>query len=523
LPWFWLAYKCLGRITKIVLKTHNTEAAPDGWLLALDIGTSSSRAALVGLDGGMVGPVHRYYTPAYPRTGWVVFDPEEWWMAVADAIRTLLQDSLIAPDSIRAVAACAQMHGAVPVDGLGEALCRAVPLWNDKRAASLVADWPDDPNDTNPPTTAWPGFKIAWIRQNWPELYERTHCFLSPKDFINLRLTGVQATDVTEASCSFLVDAQHPTRYWPERCAALGVDRAKLPTILPSSEVVGVVTARAAHATGLPEGLPVVAGAGDFPASVLSAGHVPAGSVLDVTGTSALLVLPAAGPRRGPRVMNIRDVAAGWMQYCVVEAAGDCLSWARRLFGSALSYAAMAAEAMTAPPGADGLLFLPFLGGERMVEGTQAGGQFVGLSHRHGRAHMLRAIIEGVTQAQRRELATLRQLDPSICQVLSLGGAAVSDEWPTLKAQILGLPVLVQEPAEGGLLGTAALAAAGLGLVAQARDFAASFVQTRAIFTPDPALVSLYDEQALAFGALHSATSAAQPAAALQRWRQWYE
>lgn len=491
-------------------------------MLTLDIGTSSSRAALVGLDGAMVGPVHRQYTPAYPRTGWVVFDPEEWWLAVTDAIRTLLDDSMVAPDSILGLAACGQMHGTVPVNSRGELLCRAAPLWHDKRAAALVAAWADDPAEINPPTTAWPGFKIAWIRQNWPELYERTAAFLSPKDFINLRLTGVMATDITEASCSFLLDPASGA-YCPHRAARLGLDLAKMPPILPSSQSLGGLTPAAAAATGLPVGLPVMAGAGDVPAGVLGAGHIPPDTVLDVAGTSAVLALPAGHAHRHGSVLNMRHPTAGWLNCCVVEAAGDCLNWAWRLFGGGLSFAAMAAEAMTAPPGADGLLFLPYLGGERVAAGTQAGGQFIGLTYRHGRPHMLRAIIEGVAQAQRRDLQALMVLSPTISQVVAMGGAAIGDEWPGLKAHVLGLPVLVQEPAESGLLGTAALVAAGLGLVGDARDFTANFKLYRARFEPDPSLVALYTDQAAAFAALHAATGAALPTAALLSLRQHCE
>ncbi len=270
-----------------------------------------------------------------------------------------------------------------------------MPLWNDKRTAGLVAEFERAFPDAdylaasgNPPTPAWPGFKLQWLRDNDPDAYRAAETLLMPKDFINLRLTGERAMDTGDASCSFLMDPS--TRRWSDAMLArLGLDRRLLPPIREPTQILGAVTAAAARETGLAEGTPVLVGGADYPVALLGSGVCRPGLASDVTGTSCILTLIADKPLLDPEICNVATVDGHWGGFVLLETGGDAMRWARRAFHEgALGYEEIVARAAQAPAGSDALFFVPYLTGERLGAHRNARAQFFGLGAGHGSAHL---------------------------------------------------------------------------------------------------------------------------------------
>ncbi|MDQ0391178.1 xylulokinase [Labrys monachus] len=470
-------------------------------ILAIDVGTGSARAALVDAAGGAIRQISASeYDQIVPAFGWAEQRPADWWAGTVQAVRAVLDRE---PDAVRrilAVAACGQMHGTVLVDGHGRPTRETAPLWNDKRTAALVAAFERDnapasylAESGNPPTPAWPGFKLAWLRDNDPKAYEAAATVLMPKDYINLRLTGEIAMDEGDASCSFLMNPQ--TGQWSAAMIdRLGLDAAKLPPIRSPLDILGAVTAAAAAETGLAEGTPVLVGGADYPVAVLGSGVMRPGLASDVMGTSSIITLIAERPLLDPEMCNVRTVEGHWGPFTLLETGGDAMRWARRAFHEkALGYGEIVAKAAEAPAGADALFFLPFLVGERLGAHRNARAQFFGIGARHGLAHLHRAILEGVAFAVTRhiriiEAATGQKLE----RVVASGGGAKTALWLKIKASAYNVPILVPQETECGLVGCAAMAATAVGRFSRVEDAVTRFVAYADEVLPDPAWADTY-------------------------------
>jgi len=476
--------------------------------LAIDVGTGSVRAGLVETDGRIAALAAAPHEPDVPAPGRSEQDPDVWWRGACRTVAEVLARAPEAAGRLAGAAVCGQMHGPVGLDADGAVVTPRVQLWNDKRGADLAERLNAGADAAaladragNPASPAWMGVKIAWLRDAAPDAYAAARVFLTPKDFLNRRLTGVAATDPSEASGAWAMDAA--TGAWDDDLvAALGIGADLLPPIRDATAAIGTVTADAARATGLPEGLPVVAGAGDFPVALLGAGVVAPGAGCDVGGTSNIVAAGADAPVRGAGLANLRAAGDGWIAFGILDSGGDAMRWARRLVDTAeADWAAIEAAAAEVPPGAEGLVFLPYLTGERGPGGAAMRGQLFGAATRHGKAHVYRAVMEGVAFAARRDLAALRRGGAPVGRLTAIGGGAKSALWPTVKADVYGLPLSVPEAAEGGLIGCAALAGIGVGAFADGADAAARLVRVDRVVTPDAdrarryaALAQLFDE-----------------------------
>ncbi|MBE3069569.1 MAG: pentose kinase [Planctomycetes bacterium] len=453
-------------------------------ILAIDVGTQSVRAAVVSAAGAILGIAQCKHEVDTPHPNWAQQRPDQWWDEACRAIRQVLDETATVPRSIAAVAACGQMHGPVGVDDRGRVTTASVQLWCDKRCQAQCERLRREADEThlaslaaNPINPAWTGLKVRWHRDNEPAVYDRTRWFLVPKDFINFRLTGVAAADPSEASGSFLWDCRTDA-YSEDLAAAVGVDLGRFAPVHPSHEVVGTVTAEAAGQTGLASGTPVVAGGGDFPVSMLGFGIVGEGTTADVTGTSTLLASNSARPLIHPAVQNLRHVVDGWIPFTILDCGGLSMKWCRDLVASLcgrdVSFEAVIEMAARAPAGSDGLLFYPYMLGERRRENTAARGGFAGLALGHGGPHLVRAVMEGVALAVGRDLGIFRSLGVGVDRVYCVGGGARNELWNQIKADVLGVPLTLSDEPEAGLKGAALLGAAGVGLVddpaAAARD-----------------------------------------------------
>jgi xylulokinase len=468
-------------------------------LLAIDVGTGSVRAALCDTEGGILAFAAREHDQIVPRYGWSEQRPAAWWEGVAASVREVLTRIGEAPARIRALAVCGQQLGTVLIDEGGEPVLDRVPLWNDKRAAAQVRAFAQthDPEEAigvtaNPPAANWSAFKLAWLSENRPQEWARAATLLMPKDYINFRLTGERAIDPAGASLTFLLDAD--SLAWSDRVVAwLGLRRDMLPPLVDPTAVLGAVTEAAARETGLRAGTPVVCGTGDFPATLLGSGVCRPGMGSDTTGTSTILTALAETPIRHPEISNLRTAEGHWGACIFLDSGGDAMRWARRAFHEgAYDYARIAALAESAPPGAGGLFFLPFLSGERLGASTNARAQFFGLNLGHETRHLHRAILEGVGLAALRHLRIIEAAGGRLERIVASGGGAKSELWMRIKASVFGVPYMVPENPECGVVGSAILAGTGIGLYGSVEDGVARLVRYAGEIAPDPEWAAVY-------------------------------
>ena len=478
-------------------------------LLGIDIGTQSTRAALLSLSGQVVASASTPQELQTPRPGWAEQDPQEWWDSTVSNIRQAIAQAEVAPQQILGVGVCGQMHGTVPIDAHGHLLSRGVQLWCDKRSAELVDDFKSRPESASayrlagsPPVANWFGFKIKWIQVHEPDIYRSTWKFILPKDFVNYRLTGAIATDYSEASGSFLMDAR--TRAWSSDLAGLvGVDLDKLAEIHAAHDVIGKVTAEAASLTGLAAGTPVVTGGGDMLCLLLAAGCTRPGRASDVTGTASDVSVFTEAPVFDSRLMNLHHVIPGWIPFGIIDSGGGALKWFKdSLCQSEITeaqkrggdpYDILNALGAGVEPGAEGLLFFPYLMGERTLGTPYARGAFFGITPRTSKGAMTRAIMEGVTFELRRTLEIVEGAGHQVDTVYHIGGGAYSDLWSQIKADIYKKEVATFKTCEGGILGSAVLAGVGAGAYNDAGSAAESCQCVDKAFRPRPELADRYD------------------------------
>lgn len=471
----------------------------DDLTLSVDLGTSSVRAALVDRRGTIAAFASRGFAQTIPRFAWAEQSATAWWVAASEAIREVVEK---ADGPIAAVCVCGQMHGTVLI-GAGDGLASdSVLLWNDKRSTPEVEAWERArPYEltANPATPAWPAFKLQWLRDHAPEAYDAAETVLTPKDFINLRLTGVRATDWSEASASFLTDAR--SRTWSDELVLkLGLNRDLLPPIHSAADIIGVVTAGAASETGLREGTPVLAGGGDLPLALLGSGAAQAGMASDIAGTSSIATLLRTEPLHDPLVANVAVPGGLWGAFTLVDAGGDAIRWAANAIGNGTTETS--AEAAVA--GSDGLFFLPFLSGERLGPARNSRAQFFGLTATHGKAELNRAVLEGVAMALGRQFERITAHTGRPERFIAAGGGGRSDLWLKIKASVYGTPILVPRVLECGVIGGAILARHATAGVSLAEAVAGMVAIEREV-APVPEWAEAYARMIPLFGQIEAA------------------
>ncbi|KAA3664029.1 MAG: hypothetical protein DWQ04_07785 [Chloroflexi bacterium] len=488
-------------------------------LMGIDIGTQSTRAALLTLDGQVIASAGRSQEMHTPRPGWAEQDPDTWWNHACACIKEAMVQANATPDEVLAIGVGGQMHGTVPLNADGELLSHEVQLWCDKRSAEIVDAFKQLPvaniayrQTGNPPVANWIGFKIKWLQQHAPDLYANTWKFMVPKDFINFKLTGVPSIDYSEASGSFLMDAA--TRQWSgELLEQLGLDGEKLPPIQRSADVIGHVIAGAAAVTGLAVGTPVVAGGGDMLCMLLAAGLIEPGAASDITGTSSIFSVFTEAPVYDERLMNLHHVTDGWIPFGITDSGGVSLKWFKDNFcqheisqaeAQGIDvYDILNERAADVPPGSEGLLFFPYLMGERTLGTPYARANFFGITPRHGVGAMVRAIMEGVSFELKRTLEIVESAGHQVNVIYHSGGGAYSDLWSQIKADIYQKPVSIFENSEGGILGAAILAGVGAGVYENETSGAKRCLQVKKTFIPNEAMAERYNYQFALFKEVH--------------------
>ncbi len=451
-------------------------------LLAVDIGTGRVKVGVVGLDGELIAFADRAYGLIEGgQPGWVEQDAAVWWSETRDAMRA----AIAASSGTTIVGACIGGQGPslVAVDERGEPLTHAL-IWMDRRAEPerqrIAARLGQDVS----PYSAVP--KAGWIREHLPEVYARTRWFLQSWDFIAFRLTGAAVASSFRGSPVFP----------PELLAAADLDPSRFPPEIVMGECGGTLRPEAARDLGLPSGIPVAGGVNDSTATVLGAGVLRKGHALDLGGTSGGLALFWDAPLRENGLTAWPAPAPG-LFVCggPLAAAGRSLPWFMSAAGYAPGeYATVEHDAAAVSAGADGLVFLPYLAGERTpVWDDRARGVLFGLSERHTRGHLARAVLEGVAFSLRHIADLLRASGGAIEELRVTGGQANVMLWNRIKADVINIPVVVPTVTEGALLGEAILAAAGAGRAQDALTASASFVRVAARLEPDPTTARAYD------------------------------
>ena len=483
--------------------------------LGLDVGTSGVKAILVAESGDVVASATTPITMSTPQPGWAEQDPAAWWVATVDAIQAVRRRS--PDDVIAAIGISGQMHSSVFLDRAGDVL-RPALLWCDGRTTAECAEITERVGGEsrlrdlacNPALEGFTLPKVLWLRNHEPAAYARLATVMLPKDYIRYRLTGVLATDPSDASATLMYDTAK-LRWSEEIMKAVGVPMSILPAVGGSSEVLGRVSADAAALTSLTAGTPVVGGGADNACGAAGVGAVDAGDVVSSWGTSGTVLAPMREPHVDPmlRAHTFCHVAPGvWYMMGVVLSAGGAFAWYRdqlaRELPAATADAQLDAEAASVPPGAGGVTFLPYLQGERTPHrDASARGAFTGLSLAHTRAHMTRAVIEGVCFALRDSLTILQQLGVSPDHVLLTGGGAKSPLLRRLQGEVFGLPTATVNREEGPAYGAALLAAVGAGAYPDLASAARATLTRGALERPDAAAHAAYVEPYARFNAAY--------------------
>ena len=477
-------------------------------ILAHDLGTTGNKATLFAADGSIVAATFAGYDTAYAQPNWAEQDAQDWRTALFDSTRWLMQAAQDAGHSagdVAVVSFSGHMNGALLVDAAGAPVRLAI-IWADQRAtaqAELIRERCGEAEvyqlTGNRISPAYTAAKLLWVKQHQPELYRRARWVLQAKDYAAFLFSGVIATDFSDASLTLLLDLAG--RRWAEPLLEqLGLAAALLPPIFPSAQVIGEVTAQAAAATGLRPGTPVVIGGGDGACATVGAGAVRPGDAYNYIGSSSWIALTTAQPVLDParRTFNLAhldstlNVALGAMQ-----TAGGAFDWFERLLRCDLDadpiYAELDAEAAQVPPGASGLLFLPYLLGERSPHWNPlARGAFVGLAMPDGRGELARAVLEGVAFNLRAILDVLRAQDITVEAMRLLGGGGKSALWRQILADIYGLPIeQVALPASATALGAAIAGGVGVGLY-PGYHMAQTLAPVARVDQPNPATQARY-------------------------------
>jgi xylulokinase len=472
-------------------------------LLGIDVSTTATKALLVDDRGRLVAVASSEYDLSTPRPLWAEQDPELWWQAAQSAIGDVIADAGVDSGSIEAAGLTGQMHGLVLLDENGEVLRPAI-LWNDQRSAAecdemrrrlglerLVRITGND---------AFPGFtapKLLWVRNHEPEIFERARQVLLPKDYVRYRLTGEYATDRAGAGGTLFLDLA--TRDWSkELLEALEIPLDWLPATHEGTEVTGRISDEAAALTGLAAGTPVVGGGGDQAAQAVGVGAVEPGVVALTLGTSGVVFASSNKPLVEPvgRLHAFpHSVPDRWHVMGVMLSAAGSLRWYRDVVAPEIGYDDLLEEASRVEPGCEGLTFLPYLSGERTPHADPwARGAFIGLTLKHGRSHLTRAVLEGVAFGLRDNVGLMEEVGlGEVSEVRVSGGGARNALWRQILADVLGVDLVTVQTTEGAAFGAALLAGVGAGVWPSVARACAQSVELGETMQPGPEAKDVYE------------------------------
>ncbi|MCP4968019.1 MAG: xylulokinase [bacterium] len=464
------------------------------YVIGIDSSTTATKAQLVDTAGNVIAIASSEYSYATPFDLWSEQDPELWWTATKAAVSEVLAAAGVTGNEVVAVGLTGQMHGLVLLDDKGVSLRPSI-LWNDQRTAAECDEIRDRVGKArlisitgNDALTGFTAPKILWVRNNEPEVFAKARHVLLPKDFVRLRLTGEYASDRAGGAGTILFDLK--TRTWSDDVLAdLDLDRTLFPGTFEGHDITGTVTREAAEVTGLVAGTPVVAGAGDQAANGVAVGAIDPGVVGLSLGTSGVVFTATDRPAveaEGRLHAFCHGVAERWHFMGVMLSAAGSLRWFRDTLAPETDFAELSQSAAAVPAGSEGLLFLPYLTGERTPHPDPlARGAFVGLTVRHDRNHMTRSVMEGVAFGLLDSFELIRATgNADLTEVRASGGGTRSPLWRQILADVLGAEVRTVATAEGAAQGAAVLAAVGAGWFEDAQEASAAWLRLDQPTTP---------------------------------------
>ncbi|MDC7227865.1 MAG: FGGY-family carbohydrate kinase [Spirochaetales bacterium] len=481
----------------------------NSYVIACDLGTGGCKSSIYDSEGKCLNGIFKEYPTYYPRDGWHEQKPEEWWAAVKASILELLDSQA---DSVRGhvkgIGISGHSLGMVPVDGSGNLLMKEVPIWSDSRPGTAETgpffesvsedDWYMITGNGFP-AALYTVFKILWMKNNLPDVFAKTASILGTKDYINYLLTGKMATDYSYASGTGIYDLKN-WDYSPRLLQASGLDGGLFPEITDSATVLGGLTGAAAKALSLPEDVKVVAGGVDNSCMALGAGCYKSGRMYNSLGSSSWIAVssqqPVLDPEKRPYVFA-HVVPEQFASATAIFSAGSSHKWLLNILSGDTSpdYDAMNREAAEVPPGSENLLFNPSLaGGSSLDESPNIRGAFTGLSLMHGRAHLVRAVMEGIALGLRVALDVLRDLTETESRMTLVGGGSKSELWRQIIADIYGVEVVKSViDQQAAALGAAALALVGCGIW---KDYSAvdKLHEVEAVAEPDELRANFYSK-----------------------------
>ncbi len=441
--------------------------------IGIDIGTSGAKALAINPQGKILAEASASYPCHHPQLLWSEQDPQDWWKATVKVVRAVVKMAKLKGADVAAIGLSGQMHGSVFLDKQAKVI-RPALLWNDQRTAAECEEIERRAGGrkqlikmvANPALTGFTAPKILWLRNHEPKNFDRTVKVLLPKDEIRRRLTGEFATEVSDASGMLLLDVVKRT--WSKKLLGkLELDADLFAKCYESEEVTGQLTKETAKLLGLTTHCVVVGGAGDCAAGAVGNGIVNRGLLSTSIGTSGVVFAHSDQPQFDPqgRLHTFCHAVRGkWHMMGVTLTAGGSLGWFRDALCPDLKFEKLTTEASATPPGAEGLQFLPYLSGERTPHlDSHARGALIGLTLKHTRGHVVRAILEGVTFSLRDSLAIMQDLGVPVKQIRASGGGSKSPFWRQLQADVFGKPVTTMVADEGPAYGVALLAAVGAG------------------------------------------------------------
>lgn len=484
-------------------------------LLGLDISTTGAKALLLDEAGQVVGSATTPLTLSTPRPLWSEQAPEDWWAGISQSIRKVLSEAELLGSEIAAIGLTGQMHGLVLLDGKGELLRPAI-LWNDQRTGKQCDDIRARLGKDrliqitgNDALTGFTAPKILWVQQNEPEIWAKTRHILLPKDFIRFKLTAEFGVDKAGGAGTILFDLK--TRTWSEEVTtALDISPDLLPATFEGPEITGRVSQEAAAETGLAAGTPVVGGGGDQAAQAVGVGAVQPGIIALTLGTSGVVFAATEEPLIEPEGRLhafCHAVPDRWHFMGVMLSAAGSLQWYRDTFFPETDFDELVSESESAPLGCEGLLFLPYLTGERTpYPDPLARGAFVGLTIRHGREHITRSVLEGVSYGIKDSFELIQASGlGDIEQVRISGGGARSATWRQIMANVLGSELVTVNTTEGAAFGAALLAGVGAGLYGSVPEACQATIQVTGRTGPDKEATADYQGFYARYQALYPA------------------
>jgi xylulokinase len=483
------------------------------FLVGVDLGTSACKTVIFNTEGKKVSETQQEYPVYHPQPKWAEQNPREWWNAAVETVKKSLKKAGIREDEIAGLAVDSQREAVVPINKKGEELYNSI-IWLDNRtvpqARRIHELMPQEKvlSETGVPINPiYSATKIMWLRDNVPEVYEKTACFLCAKDYIVYKLTGEAATDYSMASRTMLFNVTK--KVWSnEICSTLGISVDKLPPVKESVAVIGEVSVKASHETGLSKGLQVVNGGGDRPCECLGAGVTQSGLVNTGTGTGSVFEVPLDKPAidmQGRVPCCVHVIPDMWEYEVIIATTGATLRWFRDTFGGEEKaqaqrnnldpYDLLTEKAEKTSLGADGLFFYPYLAGIFLPKyDEKARGVFFGINLSHEKGHFVRAILEGVAFQYLETFTLLGELGVKVNELSMVGGETRSSLWNQIKADVCGRRIRIPEVDDAAALGAALLAGTGVGQYSNLRKAAEETVKNKNVFTPNPKNHRLYAE-----------------------------